>query len=98
VLLVNPVRDGMNMVAKEGPLLHTTDGVLVLSHEAGAYEELGAAAVGVNPFDVQATAAALDQALDMAPDERQARASALRSLVEARSGADWLDDQLRAAL
>jgi trehalose 6-phosphate synthase len=98
VLLVNPVRDGMNMVAKEGPLLNTTDGVLVLSHEAGAYEELGAAAVGVNPFDVQATAAALDQALDMAPDERQARASALRSLVEARSGADWLDDQLRAAL
>jgi trehalose 6-phosphate synthase len=97
VLLVNPVRDGMNMVAKEGPLLNTNDGVLVLSHEAGAYEELGVAALGINPFDVQATAAALHQALEMEPAERAERAGALRSLVEARSAADWLDDQLQAA-
>jgi trehalose 6-phosphate synthase len=97
VLLVNPVRDGMNMVAKEGPLLNTNDGVLVLSWEAGAYEELAPAAIGVNPFDVQATAAALELALAMAPDERKTRARALRALVEARSGADWLADQLRAA-
>jgi trehalose 6-phosphate synthase len=97
VLLVNPVRDGMNMVAKEGPLLNTNDGVLVLSQEAGAYEELASAALGVNPFDVQGTAAALEQALDMEPGERHTRAGALRSLVEARSGADWLGDQLRAA-
>jgi len=97
VLLVNPVRDGMNMVAKEGPLLNGNDGVLVLSHEAGAYEELASAALGVNPFDVQATAAALGRALDMAPDERRTRADALRALVEARSAADWLADQQRAA-
>ncbi len=97
VLLVNPVRDGMNMVAKEGPLLNTNDGVLVLSQEAGAYEELGVAALGINPFDVQATAAALHQALEMEPAERAERAGALRALVEARSGADWLDDQLQAA-
>ena len=64
VLLVNPVRDGMNMVAKEGPLLNTNDGVLVLSVEAGAYEELAGPALGINPFDVQATAAALARALD----------------------------------
>jgi trehalose 6-phosphate synthase len=97
VLFVNPVRDGMNMVAKEGPLLNTNDGVLVLSQEAGAYEELGSAALGINPFDVQASAAALLRALDMDRDERAARARSLRSLVEARNGGDWLDDQLAAA-
>jgi trehalose 6-phosphate synthase len=97
VLFVNPVRDGMNMVAKEGPLLNTNDGVLVLSQEAGAYEELAEAALGINPFDVQATAAALARALDMAPDERAARANRLRALVLARSATDWLDDQLAAA-
>ncbi|MGH8988030.1 MAG: alpha,alpha-trehalose-phosphate synthase (UDP-forming), partial [Acidimicrobiales bacterium] len=52
VLLVNPVRDGMNLVAKEGPLVNRAEGVLVLSREAGAFEELGPAALGVNPFDV----------------------------------------------
>ena len=56
VLLVNPIRDGLNLVAKEGPLVNTTDGVVVLSREAGAWEELYPAAVGVNPFDVTGTA------------------------------------------
>ena len=66
VLLVNPVRDGLNLVAKEGPLLNTADGVLVLSHQAGAWEELaldGDGALGVNPFDVAGTADALHAAL-----------------------------------
>ena len=66
VLLVNPVRDGLNLVAKEGPLLNRNEGVLVLSREAGAWEELslaGRGAIGVNPFDVAATADALHQAL-----------------------------------
>ena len=68
VLLVNPVRDGLNLVAKEGPLLNEADGVLVLSHEAGAWEELalaGGGALGVNPFDVAGTADALHEALTM---------------------------------
>ena len=68
VLLVNPVRDGLNLVAKEGPLLNTADGVLVLSHQAGAWEELalaGDGALGVNPFDVAGTADALHAALTM---------------------------------
>ena len=60
VLLVNPVRDGLNLVAKEGPLLNDSSGVLVLSREAGAWEELAAtAAIGVNPFDISGTADAL---------------------------------------
>ncbi|HEY6427032.1 MAG TPA: trehalose-6-phosphate synthase, partial [Acidimicrobiales bacterium] len=98
VLLVNPVRDGMNLVAKEGPLLNTADGVLVLSHEAGAWEELGpAGALGVNPFDVSATAAALHAALSMPQDERRRRAEGLRTSVLARTSADWWADQLAAA-
>jgi trehalose 6-phosphate synthase len=97
VLLVNPVRDGMNLVAKEGPLVNGVDGVLVLSREAGAFEELHPAAIGVNPFDVSQTAAALDAALSMDPSERAARARLLRKLALDQTAADWLDRQLEAA-
>jgi trehalose 6-phosphate synthase len=97
VLLVNPVRDGMNLVAKEGPLVNRTDGVVVLSREAGAWEELYPAAVGINPFDVTGTAQALELALEMEPGERQIRATNLQALVRDRTAADWLDDNLRAA-
>jgi trehalose 6-phosphate synthase len=99
-LLINPVRDGLNLVAKEGPLLNTVDGVLVLSHQAGAWEELslgGAGALGVNPFDVTGTAEALHTALSMAPADRAARGAALRAAVRARTSADWWADQLAAA-
>jgi trehalose 6-phosphate synthase len=100
VLLVNPVRDGLNLVAKEGPLLNAADGVLVLSHEAGAWEELslsGGGAIGVNPFDVSGTAEALHTALSMPVAERKRRAAALRATVRARTSADWWADQLAAA-
>jgi trehalose 6-phosphate synthase len=100
VLLINPVRDGLNLVAKEGPLLNTHDGVLVLSRETGAWEELelgGAGALGVNPFDVAGTADALHAALTMEPSARAARAAALRTAVVGRSSADWWADQLAAA-
>ena len=73
VLLVNPVRDGLNLVAKEGPLINTRNGVLALSREAGAFEELGPAALEINPFDVSGTAAVLAQALDMDGEERAER-------------------------
>src|ERR1700722_7872823 len=100
VLLVNPVRDGLNLVAKEGPLLNRADGVLVLSHQAGAWEELelgGGGALGVNPFDVAGTADALHAALSMDPPARGARAAALRAAVRGRSAPDWWSDQLAAA-
>ena len=97
VLLVNPVRDGLNLVAKEGALLNGTDGVLVLSHEAGAWEELSEAALGVNPFDVAGTADTLHRALSMDLGERRTRAARLRELVLARTASDWLDEQLIAA-
>jgi trehalose 6-phosphate synthase len=97
VLLVNPVRDGLNLVAKEGPLLNRRDGVLVLSHEAGVWEELAVSALEVNPFDVAGTGDALARALGMTPAERRSHASALVGAVRARAPRDWLDDQLHAA-
>ncbi len=97
VLLVNPIRDGLNLVAKEGPLLNRRDAPLVLSTEAGAWAELGDAAIGVNPYDVRATAEALHRALTMAADERAGAAAALRAAAGARTPADWLADQLAAA-
>jgi trehalose 6-phosphate synthase len=97
VTLVNPIRDGLNLVAKEGPLVNERDGVLVLSQQAGAWDELGAHAMGVNPFDVAGTAAALGAALDLPAAERAARAASLRKVVDARSPLDWFDDQRAAA-
>ena len=100
VLLVNPVRDGLNLVAKEGPLLNASDGVLVLSRQAGAWEELaldGGGALGINPFDVAGTADALHAALTMDAAARAARAAALRAAVRGRTSADWWADQLTAA-
>jgi trehalose 6-phosphate synthase len=97
VLLVNPIRDGLNLVAKEGPLVNERDGVLVLSHQAGAWDELWGQAIGVNPFDVSGTARALADALDLTPAERSVRTQSLRKMAGARSPLDWFDDQRAAA-
>jgi trehalose 6-phosphate synthase len=97
VLLVNPVRDGLNLVAKEGALLNEHDGALVLSREAGVWEELGSSAMEVNPFDVTGTAEALATALTLSPSERASQAAALRKAAGERRPQDWLDDQLAAA-
>jgi trehalose 6-phosphate synthase len=97
VLLVNPVRDGLNLVAKEGPLVNERDGVVVLSREAGCWDEIGQDVIGINPFDVSSTAAALARALDMPAAERTSRATATRAAAALRSPLDWFDDQLAAA-
>lgn len=97
VLLVNPIRDGLNLVAKEGALLNERDGVLALSREAGVWEELGEGALEINPFDVAGTCEALAEALDMEPDERQRRALLLKRAAARRTPHDWLNDLLRAA-
>ena len=72
LLLVNAMWDGMNLVAKEGPLVNTRDGMMILSENTGAHEELGACALSVNPFDVQEQADAMYQALTATPEERAA--------------------------
>jgi len=97
VLLVNPIRDGLNLVAKEGAIVNERDAVLCLSPEAGVWDELAEAAIEVHPFDVAGTADALDRALRMPADERRTRAARLRELAVARRPADWLADQLAAA-
>jgi trehalose 6-phosphate synthase len=97
LLLVNPVRDGLNLVAKEGPVLNERDGVLALSREAGVWEELGGVALEVNPFDVAGTAEVLAAGLAMDQADRVTHAAALRKLVTSRTPRDWFDDQLAVA-
>ncbi len=96
VLLVNPVRDGMNLVAKEGPVLSERGLTLVLSREAGAADELGADALLVNPFDVSQTAEALHTALLQSVSERAAASARLAALATALPPAAWLQAQLDA--
>ena len=94
VLFVNAVSDGLNLVAKEAPLINVRDGVLVLSTNAGACEELGEWAVTVDPFDVPGQAEALHTALELSDAERHARAEAIRAHVVAHDLGEWLRLQL----
>jgi len=97
VLMVNPLRDGLNLVAMEGPVLNTTDGVLALSTEAGAWDAMEGAAIAIDPFDISGTAASLAETLDLSDSERESRAAALREAALARTPSDWLDSLLEAA-
>jgi trehalose 6-phosphate synthase len=90
VLLVNAVFDGLNLVAKEGPLVNQRDGVLVLSENAGAHEELAEWAITVNPYDVWGQAQALHEALSMDEVERQRRADGLRAQVRENDVSRWI--------
>lgn len=98
VLLVNPIADGMNLVAKEGVLVNQRDGVLVLSERAGVFYELGDQALVVSPFDIYSTAEALHQALTMPPEERHERAEAMRKQVQRADVRQWFYDQVEDAL
>lgn len=95
VLLTNPIFDGMNLVAKEASILNKQDGVVILSENAGAYEELRDGVLGVNPFDVEETANKLYQALTMTPLERGLRADRLREIVSRNDVLKWLLHQLK---
>ncbi|MCT7351569.1 trehalose-6-phosphate synthase [Streptomyces sp. 15-116A] len=96
VALVNPIRDGMNLVAKEIPVVSDHGCALVLSREAGAHEELGEDALTVNPYDITATAQALHEALTMSPAERTDRTKRLAASATALPPAQWFLDQLNA--
>lgn len=98
VLLVNPIRDGMNLVAKEGALVNQNDGVLVLSEQTGAFEELGEHALAVSPFDIYGTAQAIHRALEMPVEERQARSEKLRETVLQAGVRSWFYNQVEDAL
>ncbi len=94
VLLVNAIADGMNLVAKEGPIVSERDLVLVLSRGCGAHTQLGPAAISIPPLDLAATSGALEQALDMPPAERRRRATALRSAIEGYDLSRWIFQQV----
>ncbi len=96
VMLVTPIRDGMNLVAKEFVASRTDgDGVLVLSEHAGASVELGAALL-VEPCDVDALSAAYERALTMSPAERRVRMRHLRAVVMSHDVFQWSDTFLSA--
>jgi trehalose 6-phosphate synthase len=94
-LLVNAVRDGMNLVAKEAAVVNERDGVLVLSENAGVHEELGEHALTVNPFDLDEQADAIHEALTMPEEERHRRAKALRETVLSNTIEGWVEAQMR---
>lgn len=94
LLIVNPMFDGMNLVAKEGPLINERHGVSILSENTGAHEELGEFALSVNPFDIQEQADAIHRALSMDMNERSRRAEGLKATITSRNPGDWINDQL----
>jgi trehalose 6-phosphate synthase len=94
VLLVNPIIDGMNLVAKEGPIVNQRNGVVVLSRTAGAFQQLGKASIPTSPTDVMETAQALYQALTMPSDERRIKAALARQIVERQDLNTWLQRQI----
>jgi trehalose 6-phosphate synthase len=94
VLIVNAMFDGMNLVAKEGPMVNERAGVSILSENTGAHEELGDYALSVNPFDIQELADSIHAALTMPVQERRRRHEGLQAIVTRRNPGDWIDDQL----
>lgn len=93
-LLVNAIYDGLNLVAKEAPLVNSRDGVVILSENAGVHEELGDLALSINPFDLRAQAEAIYEALMMPATERARRLNETRSRVKKHDLAWWIDAQL----
>jgi trehalose 6-phosphate synthase len=97
VLFVNPLKDGLNLVAKEGPILNRRDGLVCLSREAGAFEELREGVLPLHPFDIEQMAGALDDALATPMDVRATDAQRVRELASRRSPASWLADLVARA-
>jgi trehalose 6-phosphate synthase len=96
-LLVNPVRDGLNLVAVEGPLVNDRDGTVVLSRQAGCFDLLGDHVVAVNPYDVAATAEAMATALAVPAAERAARRRAMGAAIAGLTPLAWWDQLLAGA-
>ena len=94
ILLVNAVIDGMNLVAKEGPMVNSKDGVLILSEGTGAHDQLRHGALTVAPADVEGTMQAMYQALTMSPEERKRRANDLMDSVSREDISHWLSRQI----
>jgi trehalose 6-phosphate synthase len=94
LLIVNSLFDGMNLVAKEAPAVNVRDGVVMLSENTGAHEELAESALSVNPFDIEEQAEAIHRALVMSAEERKLRADHLREIIDRTDPGTWIDEQL----
>ena len=94
VLLVNTIIEGMNLVAKEGPVVNKRDGVLVLSHSSGVYQQLSDGAISVSPTDIEGTMEALHQAITMSAEDRKARAARMLTSVCREDINHWLYQQI----
>jgi len=94
VLVVNAIFDGMNLVAKEAVLVNEHDGVLALSENTGAHEELGRYAITLHPFDIRQQAEALQRALTMDPEERRERLASCAAVIRKNDIGKWLREQL----
>jgi trehalose 6-phosphate synthase len=95
VLLVNSLIDGMNLVAKEGPVVNQKDGVLVLSRTSGVFQQLEKAALAISPADMVETADALYQGLTLPPEERHQMATLAREEVEHNDLNAWITYQIQ---
>jgi trehalose 6-phosphate synthase/phosphatase len=99
IALVTPLKDGMNLVAKEFCACSVEeDSVLILSQFAGAASQLGRAALVVNPYDVEQTADAIYNAFRMNQSERRYRMRRLRRNVRTQNVFWWVDSFMRAAI
>ncbi|MDW3176347.1 MAG: trehalose-6-phosphate synthase [Acidimicrobiia bacterium] len=96
-LLVNPIRDGLNLVVKEGPIVNEREGVVLLTREAGAFDELSGLVSEVHAYDITQTAQALSTAVDMSAEQRSDLASDLVEVARSRNPQIWLDEQIAAA-
>ena len=94
VLLVNTIIEGMNLVAKEGPVVNTADGVVILSQTSGAYKQLKDHALFVSPTDIEGTMTTLHQAIVMPPEERRKRAVGLSEAISQEDITHWICRQL----
>ncbi len=92
-LMVNAIFDGMNLVAKEGAIVNRRDGALILSENTGAFEELSAFCVPVNPFDIEEQARAIHWALTMPARDRRILADQIRAVVARNSIDKWIAAQ-----
>ena len=95
-LIVNPVVDGMNPVAKEGPIVNTQNGVLIISEGSSAFDQLREGALAVSPADIEGTAQALYAAVTMSPEDRARRSTTLVESIEREDSVQWLLTQLEA--
>jgi trehalose 6-phosphate synthase len=94
VLLINSLQDGMNLVAKEWAVVAGHPGVLAVSETAGVAHDAADSAMLISPLDVEGTARALADALDMPAAERKARHARFLHKVTRWTARDWLNAQL----